>query len=624
MLSYLVLEAGQDIQRATLAELFWPQKEHKKARASLRQSLSDIRKISGNTVIHANGTNIFVDRSSVSTDIEELFESLDQGLVNQETLVALSALPEVLNGFESTGSRFEDWVREIQARFLSEALARGELALHQERLDTKQRKHLAQALLKIDGLNESSVRALIEAFASLGDNAAALRVYHHFYGKLEEELGVEPALETQELAVNIKLGLEPSATIVTTDKADFELPSLRPLTMVAVLPFERLGSNDVPDFVILGMLDHITCKLAAFPAPAVISSNSTRQYLGSSPKVTEVAHTLGVSYVLTGTIVSAGENVVLSVQLCDGLNGRVHWASAQEVPLSETFSSSLEIAGAIAQALEPSINLAELERARSLPSDALEPHHLVLNAKDMMFQLSQPGFQRAGKALNEALQIGPNFAPAHALAAEWHAITLWQGWSNNVAETRSRLEEHSRRAIYLAPNNGRALAQWGHHKITLNRDYEGALSLFEQALELWPNDSETLFWTVPTLAHTGQSEQAIQHGEKALRLSPFDPFLHRNEHFLSIAYYAGGKFDESIRLGLSSFSRAPTYASNIRITIAALVESGRMSEARDLAQAHKTAEPSFSMPEFRQKMGFRDPVAQDRYVEMLATAGVEQ
>ena len=283
---------------------------------------------------------------------------------------------------------------------------------------------------------------------------------------------------------------------------------------------------------------------------------------------------------------------------------------------------SLQLAEEIACAIEPSLNHAELERARTVPLDSLEPHPLVLQAKDQMFHLTHHEFSGARALLDQAMEVGTSFAPAFALSAEWYAINLWQGWSQHREQESSKLVDHARRAMQYSPGDGRALAQWAHYGIALDRDFDEALPLLEKAQALAPSDSETLIWTVPTLAHSGQAARALKNGKEALRLSPFDPFQFRNEHFLSLAHYANDDFEDAARLGLACHSKVPAYGSNLRVTIAALQAADRTREAKELAEFHAAVEPQYSLARVRNRMGFRDPDTQDVYVSRLLGAGV--
>ena len=620
LLTYLVLNSGQAMHRNDLADMFWPGVDQRKARASLRQALTDLRKIIGADILRSDTAFVTAIPAEITTDIAQLQTTLAENHTTAVELSALRALPSIFRGFEGIGEVLDEWLRDTRARLFTQVIDSAEKRLQDTSLGAEMQLRLARAMLELDDLNEIAIRGQISALAALNDNSAALRAYHAFYERIEQELAVEPSIETQELAVKIKLlaGPEHAALVPATPATG----SARPLTLVAVMPFDRLGTSDIPDHVILGVLDQITCKMAINRSPAVISSNSTRQYLGTNTGVIDVAKSLDARYVVTGSIAAQADSVVLSVQLCDGVNGRIHWANSRSMQQSSLFEGSLQLADDIARAIEPSLNLAELDRAHHISPDALEPHHLVLRAKDLIFSLARDKFGKARDLLDRALQIGPAFAPAHALSAEWYAISLWQGWSHHPQSEVRALETHARQAIRLSPGDGRAMAQWGHHTIALERDFDTALALFDKALDLCPSDSETLIWTVPTLAHCGQTARALRNGMEAFRLSPVDPFLFRNEHFLSLARYANGEYDEASRLGLASFKRAPSYGSNLRVTVASLAAAGRQGEARDLAAHHNMTEPTYSLAQVKDKMGFLAPDTQDLYVTRLLDAGI--
>ncbi|MEC3863153.1 BTAD domain-containing putative transcriptional regulator [Mesobacterium sp. TK19101] len=620
LLTYLTLLDGRPSHRDDLAELFWPAVDLRKARASLRQALTDLRKALGADLIKSDGELVSMSRARATTDVADLARDLRASHSGAHVETALRGMAGLLRAFDGIGPALDDWLQDTRARLTDLVFDAASVRLQDPAVSAEAQLRLARAVLELDALYEVAVRAQMKALADLNDNAAALRVYHGFYERIELELAVEPSVETQELAIRIKLQTPAEDAVLAS--ATPAPGSARPLTLVAVLPFERLGAPDIPDYMILGMLDQITCVMAAYRSPAVISSNSTRQFLGQAINPTEVGRQLDARYVVTGSISGSGAAQVLSVQLCDGANGRVYWAKNLTLSRSEALTQSLALAQDIARAIEPSLNLAELDRARAIPPDALEPHHLVLQAKDLMFRLSPVDFARARGLLDQALGTGASFAPAFALSAEWYAINLWQGWSRQSRDDSERLIDHARRALQHSPGDGRAMAQWGHYKIALERDFDGALALMDEAQQMAPSDSETLIWTVPTLAHSGQATRALQNGTEALRLSPFDPFQFRNEHFVSLAHYANHDHEAAARLGLACFSKAPNYGSNLRVTIAALQAAGRTAEAADLAIHHGQVEPRYSLNRVRDRMGFRDAETQDVYVSRLLAAGI--
>jgi tetratricopeptide (TPR) repeat protein len=158
----------------------------------------------------------------------------------------------------------------------------------------------------------------------------------------------------------------------------------------------------------------------------------------------------------------------------------------------------------------------------------------------------------------------------------------------------------------------------------MERDYASSETLLSQAFALAPNDVETLCWTVPTLSYIGQTEEAIRRAQRALSLSPLDPFRFRHEHFLSIAYYAADDFESSASWGLRSWERNRNYSSNLRITVAALSAAGKVDKARELAQQLLSIQPALSARETASTSGYHVPDRRQMYARHLVAAGIPE
>ena len=134
--------------------------------------------------------------------------------------------------------------------------------------------------------------------------------------------------------------------------------------------------------------------------------------------------------------------------------------------------------------------------------------------------------------LRRAIGLDPGYGPTHAALANWYSLRIGQGWSPDAEADARSLETMARLAIGLDTDGGRALAMLGHNRTILLREYDEALALFERALDASPNDAETLMWSSPTFAYLGDPAEAVRRAERAIALSPQDPFMFRYEHFL--------------------------------------------------------------------------------------------
>lgn len=618
LLCIIALSDAPAFSRQKIADLLWQGASNEKARASLRQLIHALKQDLGQQeVLQLTREHITFNTAWIHTDIDALFAELERGNCTAAKLRDVKQLAYILSSFDDLGADFSDWVQETRRRLQDQAAAYLRVHVNDEAQPLVSRNMCAQTLHDIDPYDEDAVRALMDTHHRMNNSAAALRVYDTFFAQLETELDAEPSVKTQDLAVAIKLGEANQAPAKVAQPAQLAIAE----PTVAVLPFDVAG-QDLPDHVVFGLLDHITCQLAVLRAPAVISSNSTRRFFGKQPEPKEIRSVLNATYVVSGVVRSDGQKAVVSVQVSNTADNKLVWANRHLCALEDLYAVDLPIVCEIVQAVSLPINSAELKRSISVPTENLEPYHLFLKAKTHIFQLNAEDFAAAGDLLYQAIKLDPEFAPAHALLAEWFAIAIWQGFSRTPEKDEVALEYHLQRAIHLSPGDGRVLAQWAHSQLILHRRYDQAGIAFEKALDLGPNDAETLIWSVPSFAFTGQTDLAVENGEKALRLSPLDPFAFRNEHFLSLAHYTAGNFARSADLGLSSYRRAPNYAANLRTTIAALSALGRETDALPLVNAHKKVEPDFNQDAYFQKSAWQSAEMRKRMTKHLLQAGL--
>lgn len=621
LLACLVLEPGRPQARDTLAARLWSGSAPVQARSSLRQALFEIRKALGpdaGAALVVQGAEIRLDLARIETDLDRLCAQIAAPRQIADAADAIAALDRLLPDFDTIDAEFAIWLGAARATTRARIEAQLAAIYRDPGAGVLHRLTAAQYAYRLDEFDEEAARAVMEGYVRTGRAPAAIRVYDALYARLDEDLDIEPSLQTQDLAVRIKtqdLGgdMRPQTSAPTAAQRTLS-------DAVAILPFDRLGGRPDDGLGALGLLEEMTCILAGLSSPPVVSSNSTRQYLGSTPSAQTVQADLGVRYVLCGSVRAAGGSTTVSAQLVEAATGTIVAARLLDYPGEDALLRPTRIARDIVKIVVPSLHAAELSRTRAIPTEAQEPYHLYLRAREQFLALTPESQTRARQLLDMALDRDPGFAPAHTLMAEWHSLSIWQGWTRDRAASEAALEDSAHRAAALSSNEGRALALLGHNRVILHRRYDEAEALFQRALDTLPNDAETLIWTVPSYAYVGQAARAVANGEKALRLSPRDPLLFRNQHFLGIAHYALGEVARAVELGLACYRRAPRYTSNLRMTLAALAAQGQTDAG--MLRAHAALEPGFSVRGFMQAQAFRDPDQRTRYADHLLRAGL--
>lgn len=391
--------------------------------------------------------------------------------------------------------------------------------------------------------------------------------------------------------------------------------------VLAMMPL-RLPAGEDRDLVAFAdiLLDGVVGALAALREPIVISANSTRPLAYAAEPVPVLAHRIGADYLASGSLRRLGTKVCLSVELAEADRGAVVWHRSYDLDAIGLLATLNELATTIAHSLVPRLRDAELRTARRRPHD-LGAYHLMLEGQSFMFRLERASFDRAGDMLRRAAALDPGFAAPHAALANWHSLRIGQRWSDDPAGEARALEAEVRLALELDGGHARALALLGHSCTILHRDYERAQELLSRAQDIAPNDAETSLWVSPTLAYVGRGPEAVRSAERAMRLSPEDPLLFRYQHFLGIAHYASGSWDEAAHWGIRAMRSNSGYTSNLALTAAVLAALGRKEEARQPASQLMTLLPGYRVRDTLGRLPFRDDGVRAQYGQHLIAAG---
>ena len=116
---------------------------------------------------------------------------------------------------------------------------------------------------------------------------------------------------------------------------------------LAVLPLSNLTGDPAQDYYVAGLQDILITELSRIPGLRVTSRQSTRRYLGSRLTMTEIADELGVDALVEGSLLRAGDNIEVSIQLIDGHSDQHVWAERYGREPPYVFDLVSEIASAI-------------------------------------------------------------------------------------------------------------------------------------------------------------------------------------------------------------------------------------------------------------------------------------
>ena len=623
ILALMALSDPPELPRERLTGMFWSESEQTRANATLRQAVHEAR-----TALAAAGCDVLrTTRLTVGLRPDLFVVDATETLIAVETPGASPPrfMPcqtdALFQGFEDLDPAFADWLTGWRAAMQARLVRGLERGFREPGLARALCQALAEAALLLDPAHEEACRTVMRCAAEAGETGAALRAYDALYALLDADFDMEPSTATQKMVAEIKQGKYDIASVSEHPSA-FAEPIRSGPPWIAVMPFRSLGPDPMPTYLAEGLVDDIVRMLAGLREPVVISSNSTRAFRDIPADPRQIGRLFGVRYIVSGTARAAGRTLRLTAELSDAASSEVLWAQAYDAQDTMVFEAQDRIVEQIANRVAPRVHEAELRRIRIQRPKDLSAYHLTLEARDMIFGLEEEPFARAGQLLRQAIALEPDYAAAHGALASWFSLRLGQGWSADRKADVSELHRHATNALRLDGANARAMALLGHGKTIFEHRHNEGVSLSDQALDIAPNDAEVWLLSGPTRAYMGDGNDAVRRVERALRLSPQDPHIFRAYHFLCIAHYARESYEEAAHFGTLSFHANPRYTSNSRLTAGALVELGRLEEARAFAGNAMMYEPGFRATEMLKRQPFTDISRRERYVRQLLAAGM--
>ena len=269
-------------------------------------------------------------------------------------------------------------------------------------------------------------------------------------------------------------------------------PAIKP--SIAVLPLQNLSAEPDSTYFSDGMTDEITTKLSKIQGINVASHSAVAAAKGSAP---EIAKTLGVRYVLEGSVRKAGNEVRINVHLIDTNSGFQVWADDFTGEMKDVFSLQEQAALKIAQSLNLTLTPQEQQAIKKRYTQNPQAYDAYLRGSTLVASFDQrESLETARKNFELALHLDPDYVPAIAGLA-WVEGQIYRNLEPNPAHLQ-RAEEYAQRALAMDPNLSEAHVAMGT-VYSDKYDYVAAARQYRTAADLDPDSGyawDQLSWAL--------------------------------------------------------------------------------------------------------------------------------
>jgi adenylate cyclase len=400
--------------------------------------------------------------------------------------------------------------------------------------------------------------------------------------------------------------------------------TMPPRPSLAVLPFTNLTGDPREDYLVDGLVDEIITALAKMRWFFVIARNTSFTYKGRVVDVREVSHELGVRYVLEGSVRKARGQIRVTAQLIDGTTGSHIWAETLTRDAEQIFELQDWVAESVAGAIEPKLRDAEVEHSRRKSTASLDAYDYYLRALPHMAKAGAGDYANAIAMLEEAVELDGDYAQAYAAMAGCRERQFIMGAVRPTPEFFAETVALARRAVALDPQDPQVLSEAALVVALMDKDYDTGLEWVDTAARSNPSSSSAWGRSAFIRCWVSEFETAIEHFARAMRLSPADPQLYLYQGGMGSAHMFLRDFPAAIGWLKKSLSNNHNFASAQRFLIVALVQSGKLDEARATVKQLLAVDPLSNLTRSARHTGYRDAAPRQMYLDGLRAAGLPE
>lgn len=368
--------------------------------------------------------------------------------------------------------------------------------------------------------------------------------------------------------------------------------------VIAVLPFDMIGGGDQAFFA-AGMTEDIISQLGRFSGVLVLSWNAVAAFQGQAAPLDVLSGELGVGYVVGGSVWRQGETFRITVQLADAATGALLWSDKYDEAATDLFAIQDRISREVVRTLAVKLTRVEQQRALEKRTENLNAYEKVLRGRDLLRTPERGNNLDARAMFQGALDLDAEYPDAHVgLGRTYNADLLW-GWTEFPMEAVEASLAAAQRALAIEPDHAAARALLAK-TLWLQGNPDRARVEIDRALELNPNDANSLAFDGKLSLVAGARSEAIEALNLALRLDPGSRSFVVSD--LAAAYYLDGRYEAAAMQVAQVEQAIQEDPAPHAVRAAALAQLGRIREAAAVAEQVRSIYPFFDAENFAENI----------------------
>ena len=402
-----------------------------------------------------------------------------------------------------------------------------------------------------------------------------------------------------------------------------QAPAAASVPLIAILPFQLVFG--CKKYAMLGdwLAQEVCRSLSRSNLLSVISHLSSREYVKNIIEIESVRARLNVDYCVSGSLREIDGKIVIDADFIDATTGRILWTRQFDGLANEYMDRYSVGIAEVVRAIGGSIADDAISYAKSRSLAELEDHRILVAGVSLMHQPTLKAFAKSRDLIEEAVRRTPAAAEVHAWRGNWYVLSVFNGWSTNPQADTKMAVDSTARALDLDPENAFCLTMDGFVHNNLLQQLDIAKTRYDSALQNNPNES--LSWLMKGALHAfrDESDAAIAAANKAVQLSPIDPFGYFYDTLNATAHLSGGEYQRALDFANKSIEKNNRHLSTLRVKISALHHLGKSEEAKKTASDLMRRQPDFTVAKYLKKHPAADSKTGKELAMALKASGIK-
>jgi len=294
-------------------------------------------------------------------------------------------------------------------------------------------------------------------------------------------------------------------------------PAVEPkaIRSLIVLPFRMLRPDPGTDFLAFSLPEALTTSLSGLKSLVVRSSLVASRFAGETQDLKTIAAEAHVDLVVTGALLSTGDEIRVTAQLTDAATGTLMCSHSTQSSIGHVFRLQDELTECIVDALSLELTSHEQRTLR---------HDVPADPKAYEYYLRGNQFSRDSKQWGAArdlylrcVEADPCYAPAWARLGRIHHV-MAKYLTTGAGEGLKQAEAAFRQALDLNPDLAIAHKFYAQLEVDLGRAGDAMARLLLRAQGA--ADPEILAALISPLRYNGLLEASVAAYARAVALEP--------------------------------------------------------------------------------------------------------